>query len=101
MDHPLPRPPSRGPLPLSLLLPPSLPLPTPSLPPPGPAGGAASRKQGAAALRPFVTQIKGPERHKGSPTRAARPHTAAPAARPNVIVASAGRAWGTHLRGGR
>ena len=96
MDHPLPRLPPTP----SWLPPPSLPSPTLTRPLPGP-GGAAGRKPGAAAPRPFVAQIKGPERHKGGPTPAARPHTAAPAVRPNVIVASAGRARGTHLRGGR
>lgn len=63
------------------------------------AGGAASRKPGGCSSAALCAQIKGPERHKGGPTRP-RPHTAAPAVRPNVIVASAGRAR-THLRGGR
>lgn len=62
MDHPLPR----LPPPPSWLPPPSLPSPTLTRPLPGP-GGAAGRKPGAAAPRPFVAQIKGPERHKGGP----------------------------------
>lgn len=64
MDRPLPRPPPSG----SRLPSPSSPPPQrpPPQPLPGP-GGAAGRKQGAAAPRPFVAQIKGPERHKGGP----------------------------------
>lgn len=66
---------------------------------PLPRGRSCEQKAGGCSSAALCAQIKGPERHKGGPTRP-RPHTAAPAARPNVIVVSAGRAR-THLRGGR